>query len=114
MGMHIIEESTHPDKDSTLSGAIAKVSVAPAGIITALANLPADSVLDKSALAAALGRSKKSVQRAVRRGELPAPFKFLGKNAWLASAIVAHFQSRQASALAEAARLTKLRERHLS
>ena len=53
-------------------------------VITELAELSPEAQVDATALAAILGRSKKTITRAVRRGELPAPTKFLGKHFFLA------------------------------
>jgi len=72
------------------------------GVITELAELPPDAHVDASALARILGRSKKAVQRAVRRRELPAPFWFLGKHTWLVKTITDHFNALQRKALKEA------------
>ncbi len=69
------------------------------GIITGLAELPRDALVDGKALGRLLGRSKRSIQRATRRGELPAPFRFLGKNVWTVGAIIDHMAARQAAVL---------------
>jgi hypothetical protein len=69
-------------------------------VVTELATMPPDSHLDVDALARILGRHKKTVQRSVRRGELPRPFKLLGRSTWTARTIVAHLAELQARALA--------------
>lgn len=76
------------------------------GVVTALAELPPDSQLDAKALGILFGRCKKSIQRAVRRGELPPPFRFMGKHVWLAETIVLHMKARQEAAVKTAARRT--------
>jgi predicted DNA-binding transcriptional regulator AlpA len=65
------------------------------GVVTELANLPPSAHLDAEALGQILGRCKKSVYRAVRRGELPPPVKFMGKHIWLVSSILNHMEARQ-------------------
>jgi hypothetical protein len=46
--------------------------------ITSLATLPGQTLLDETALAGALGLSKRTVRRMVSRHELPPPFRFAG------------------------------------
>jgi hypothetical protein len=79
--------------------------------ISALAALPPGTHLDASGLASLLGVCKKSIERATRRSELPAPFRLHGRNTWLVSAIIKHFEDRQKAALMKqqqhAARLNK-------
>lgn len=87
-------------------------SAEESGICDGLARLPAKVHLDTAALARILHRSKKSVQRAVRRGELPAPFKFLGRHCWLAGVIVEHLTARQEAALRELEKHARSRARH--
>ena len=65
----------------------------------ALAALPPGSHLDASGLASLLGVCKKSIERATRRGELPAPFRLHGRNTWMVSVIIKHFEQRQSAAL---------------
>ena len=69
------------------------------GLNTALAELPPEAYLDAEALGKLFGRSKKTIQRAVRRGELPAPIQFLGRHVWLVGCIQDHFQARQRAAI---------------
>lgn len=84
----------------------------PCGIVRGLAELPPQAHLDGAALGSILGRCKKSVQRAVRRGELPPPFRFMGKHVWLVKTLVEHLEEQQAAALNEARRLDGLRNRY--
>jgi len=69
------------------------------GVCVEFAILPPNAHIQIEGLARILKRSTKSVQRAVRRGNLPAPFKFLGKLTWLAGVIVEHLKSKQEAAL---------------
>ena len=68
-------------------------------ICTELARLPRTAHLDTDALARILSRHPKTVTRSVSRGELPAPFKFLGRNQWLAGTIQDHLSQLQTKAL---------------
>ena len=68
-----------------------------------LANLPKEAHLGAVALAKLLGICKKSVERAVRRDELPSPFKMGGKSVWMVGTILVHLQRRQDAALAKQA-----------
>jgi hypothetical protein len=67
--------------------------------LCALATLAPGTHLDASGLASVLGVCKKTVERATRRGELPAPFRLNGRNTWMVSAIIAHFEDRQKAVL---------------
>ena len=81
------------------------------GIVTALARLPRDAHLDAEALGQMLGRCKKTIQRATRRGELPPPVKFLGRHVWIIGTIIDHFKARQEAAVKEAQRrISKISE----
>lgn len=79
------------------------------GIFAQLASLPAGSHINARGLAEALGICKKSVERAVRRGELPAPFRMGGRNVWMVSTILEHFEARQRQALEKAGRMERRR-----
>ena len=74
------------------------------GVVTALAELPRDAHLDAAALGRMLGRCRKSIGRAWRRGELPPPVTFLGRHVWLVGTILDHFRARQDAAVREAAK----------
>ncbi len=86
----------HPTADTT---AAAVDGAHGDGIITGLAELPRDALVDAKALGKLLGRSKRSVERAVRRGELPPPFRFMGRNQWTVATIRDHLNARQAASL---------------
>ncbi len=95
---------TKPDIENIEAGTIDDDSQALQGVCTAIASLSPDSHLEVCALASILGRCKKSIQRAVRRGELPQPFTFMGRHVWLAGTIVDHLQKLQDSALRQVER----------
>jgi hypothetical protein len=80
------------------------MSMENVGPLTSLATLPGGALLDMPSLAEALGCCTASVARAVRRGELPTPFRFRGRKTWLAGALQDHFKAMQEKALEKAAR----------
>ena len=61
-----------------------------------LADLSPDVYVNSSQLGKLIDRSKRSIERMWRRGELPPPVKFAGRNVWFVGAILEHFQKRQA------------------
>ena len=69
------------------------------GILTALAELPHDTLLTVNALARLLGRCEKTIARAVNRGELPPPIRFLGKRQWVVGTILEHLRGMQETAI---------------
>jgi hypothetical protein len=68
-------------------------------VIIELATLPREALLNADGLAAAMGRHKKTIQRSVRRGELPPPFLMGGRQTWLVGAVLDHFAEMQRKAL---------------
>jgi len=74
------------------------------GVITALATLPGDALLDVKALAGILGKCPKSVERSARRGEFPPGFRLGRKSVWQVKAIRQHFDKLQEKALREGTR----------
>ena len=74
------------------------------GVVRGLADLPPDTLLDARALASVFGKCRKSVFRAVGRGELPAPMTMGGRATWLAGAVRDHLTRRQAEAIRRAER----------
>lgn len=68
------------------------------GVVTGIADLPGNAYIDSKELGRLIGRCKKSIQRAVRRGELPPPVKFMGRHVWLVKTILDHFEERQRAA----------------
>jgi len=85
---------------------------APAGVVRELGELPPGAILEEEAVARMFNRHPASVKRAVARGELPPPTRFLGKPRWTAGAILAHLDTRLESARREAekeaARISRL------
>ena len=64
------------------------------GIIAELGELPPGAFVSEGGLARMAGKHKVSIKRAVDRGELPPPVKFLGECGWTAGAIVRHIEKR--------------------
>ena len=95
---------------SSAAPVVCDVNAQP-GVCSSLAALLPTAHIDAAALATMLNRSKKSVQRAVRRGELPRPFKLLGKHMWMAGAIVEHLHTLQTNALKQADQQAQRRTR---
>jgi len=83
------------------------------GIVDELAKLPPNAHIDGDGLGRILGRCKKSVQRAVRRGELPPPFRFMGRHVWLVKTILEHLERQQEDAARQAARREANIQKHL-
>jgi len=64
------------------------------GIVKELGELAREAIIDKGALARMFNRCPTSIERAVDRGELPAPVKIMGKARWTAGAILDHIDAR--------------------
>jgi predicted DNA-binding transcriptional regulator AlpA len=80
-------------------------SAQPSGEICAdLGALPPGTLITEKALAQLLGRSVKSIKRAVARGELPPPVRLVGASRWTAGAIVRHVEKRLEDAASQAQR----------
>jgi len=59
------------------------------GIITALAELPAEALVDEAALSRAFGVCARTIRRMVVRFELPPPIRMAGRSMWLAGNVIA-------------------------
>lgn len=70
------------------------------GVCAELGTLPTGAFITEEALAAMLGKSRRSIRRAVERGELPPPVRMMGKRTWTAGVVIQHLEQR----LEEAAR----------
>ena len=62
-----------------------------AGALDGLARLPAQAILDSTALAQALGVSARTIPRWVGRGQLPPGVKLGSKNVWMAGQVLNYF-----------------------
>lgn len=71
------------------------------GIVRLLGALEDGVVIFEPALAKLFDRHPVSVKRAVDRGELPAPCRMFGGNAWTAGSIRRHIEERLARAAKE-------------
>lgn len=70
------------------------------GIVREFGELPAEALVFKKALARLLGKSTITIDRMVRRGELPRPIRFTNQDVWTAGLLREHISKR----LEEAAR----------
>ncbi|MFC1707598.1 helix-turn-helix transcriptional regulator [Planctomycetota bacterium] len=82
------------------------------GVYRVFGELPDDAIVNEEGLAAVFGKHRKSIKRAVNRGELPPPFRFMGQPAWRVASIREHFAKAEAKVEKEAARRARLVERH--
>jgi len=73
----------------------------PNGISSELGTLPSNTLITEKALAKLLGRTVKSIKRAVARGELPPPVRILGESRWTVGTIVRHVEKRLEAAALE-------------
>ena len=64
------------------------------GIITQLAELPQDSVINETALAEIFGVDKRTIRRMVGRFEIPPPEKIAGQSRWLSGMILRYFKAK--------------------
>ena len=67
-------------------------------VLTKLAELPPDALLDEAALADALSLSTRSIRNLVDRRELPEPFQLCGKR-WRAGTVCEFLTERQNEAI---------------
>jgi hypothetical protein len=72
------------------------------GVVRDLADLPNDTIILKKWLAKVFGRSERGIERAVGRGDLPPPFRHMGRSAWMVGSIREHLKGLQAQAVAAA------------
>lgn len=83
--------------------------------ITALAALPAGTILNTDQLAQIFGRHPSSIRRAVQRGELPSSVPLLDHEVWTVEVIRAHLAQRLKQAAkahaVDVARVTRIPER---
>ena len=81
------------------------------GVVRAIGDLPPGAVLTTEGLADIFGCHVCTIRRAVRRGELPEPMRFMGGSTWLAGKIVEHLEARQeAAARAREKELARIRK----
>ena len=80
------------------------------GICAELGATPPGALITEKALAALLGRTAKSIKRAVARDELPPPVRILGELRWTVGAIIRHIEKRLEIAAHEAELKRRRRE----
>lgn len=83
------------------------------GLCIQLGSLPPGTLVTLPGLAAILCRSKRSIERAVQRRELPPPTKMLGRRTWTIGTVLAHVEKRLKDAAREAERHRRQIERHM-
>ncbi len=82
--------------DSNLDGNKPKAEAE--GIYEDLALLPPRTLITEVGLARLLGKGcRETIKRAVERGELPRPVRFLGKNTWTVDVIISHIEDQLAA-----------------
>ncbi len=79
------------------------------GVYDELAKLPPGTFVTEEGLATLLRKSTHTIQRALGRGELPAPAKMFGKPTWMAGAILRHHEKRMEQAEKDAEQLRRLK-----
>ena len=92
--------------EKALDGAVADVveSGSREHVITGLAGLSPDVLLDEKALAGALGVCGRTLRRMVSRHELPPAVKLAGRSRWFAGRVLDHIKARADLALKSAER----------
>ena len=76
-------------------------------IVLELGAMPPGAIISKEGLAKIFARQPISIERAVKRGELPAPARLLGCERWTAGAILRHIEKKMSEAAEDAARLVQ-------
>jgi hypothetical protein len=109
---HNTGDETEPS-DSDLEDLFDDSASADPSSLREFGELADHDVITEEELADAFGKHPISIKRALERGELPPPVRFLGKRAWTAGAIRKHLQNRLTEALDEHNRTTS-RIRRLS
>ena len=77
------------------------------GIVTALGELPRETLLDEGAMARAFGVSTRTVRRMVARYELPPPIRTAGRSVWMVGRVVAWFEAQAEQAERDAKKATE-------
>ena len=93
-----------PNGDLEPQAAGAALTPSGQGICAELGALPQGALITERGLAGLLGRAKRSVRRAVGRGELPPPVRILGELRWTVGTILRHIEKRLENAAQEAER----------
>jgi len=66
----------------------------PDGVLTFLAELPREALLDEGAMARAFGVSERTIRRMVERHELPPSVRNAGKSMWFAGRVLDWIEAR--------------------
>ena len=92
------------DEDDDLETLLAKVPDATSALTRIPRSAEFQALLNEEAVARMLSRSRKSVKRAVQRGELPPPVRLMGQPSWTVISIRRHFEGRLSEAAKDAER----------
>ena len=71
------------------------------GVWSEFADLGDNAIVSEEGLASIFGKHRDSIKRAVERGELPKPFKLMGKPVWRIAGILDHFKALEEDAQKE-------------
>lgn len=83
------------------------------GVITDLAELPKEALLDEKAIAKAFGVCARTIRRMVTRYELPPPIRVAGKSMWISGRVLDWFNNEAEKAEKDAKKIIE-RIRRLS
>lgn len=81
-------------------------------LTTVIASLPDNAMISKKELAQCFARHTTSVDRAVRRGELPPPCRLFGQAVWTVKTIREHIEAKLNEARAEQTETKKRLAKH--
>ena len=79
-----------------------KDTAAPGRVITGLAEMPENALLDETALARVFNVTPRTIRRMVSRFELPPPIRMAGHSTWISGGVMAHLNERAAQAARKA------------
>lgn len=74
-------------------------------VMTGLARLPENALLDETALTKIMGVCKRTTRRMIRRHELPPPVRFAGRSTWRVGRVLAWVDGRSERVEREAKRM---------
>jgi len=76
-------------------------------VLVGLATLPVRAVVDETALAEALGVSKRTLRRMVARFEVPPPVRLAGRSTWIVGRVLTWLDARAERASRDAERMAR-------
>ena len=99
------ETMTETEKNTATAGPI---PIGDGEVITAFATLPPGAVLNKKAVAGALGCAVRTVERMEKAGALPPAFVWQGRRCWRAGTIQDFFDRLALRAVKDAKKLENI------